>query len=148
MRSHALRPAFARHALAADHDQPIAGINTTPLIDVMLVLLVMFIMIIPIQMNEIPMNLPQAGPVAPSRQVPHELAIARDGAVTLDGAALSGMALSQRLEALARDRRAELRIRTDASARYEVFAQTLAVVKRAGITRLGFVSDPADRRPF
>lgn len=140
MRIHARRVAFAGYA--ADRDQPISGINTTPLIDVMLVLLVMFIIIIPAQFHEIPMTLPQAGPAPADEQVVHDLAIGRGGAVTLDGAAMTDRLLAARLTALARDPRAVLHVRTDEAARYAAFAQTLATVKRAGITRLGFVGNP------
>ncbi|MGJ3647395.1 ExbD/TolR family protein [Sphingomonas sp. GlSt437] len=131
------RSRFA-YAPPADLGQPISGINTTPLIDVMLVLLVMFIIIIPVAQHEIPVPLPQAGPVPKAEQQIHELRIDAAGRVTLDGATLAGAALSGRLTALARDPRAELRIHTDATTRYEAFADTLATVKRAGITRLGF----------
>lgn len=132
-----------RYAFAAsiDHADPMSGINTTPLIDVMLVLLIMFIITIPVTTNEIPINLPQPGPVASDQQVPHLLAIAQDGAVTIDGAPVQGELLTARLAALRDDPRAELQIRTDPAARYEVFAETLVVVKRAGITRLGFVGN-------
>ena len=121
--------------------EPMSDINTTPLIDVLLVLLIMFIITIPIATHQITMNLPQAGPVRFAEQVPHLLVITQSGAVTLDGARVDGRALSGRLAALAADPRAELRITTDPAARYEVFAETLAEVKRAGITRLGFVGN-------
>lgn len=137
-------PRYRLHARLAgvDESEPISGINTTPLIDVMLVLLIMFILTIPAQIQQVPMALPQAGPVAPTEQQPHLLVIDREGAVTIDGAALAGAALDTRLAALAHDPRAELRIRTDDETRYEAFVTTLAAVKRAGITRLGFVGNP------
>lgn len=119
-------------------DQPISGINTTPLIDVMLVLLVMFIIIIPAQFHAIPLNLPQPGPVAPGDQVPHRLTIDRGGNMTLDGVAVEDAMLAARLTPIARDSRSALTLHTDADARYDRFAHVLAVVKRAGITRLGF----------
>lgn len=127
----------------ADHAEPIGGINTTPLIDVMLVLLVMFIITIPVQVNEIPLQLPQPGPALPQAHVPHLLSISRGGAVALDGERVNAAILLTRLAALAADPRNELRIRTDPEARYDAFAQTLAVVKHAGITRLGFVGNAA-----
>ncbi|MBR0553453.1 ExbD/TolR family protein [Stakelama marina] len=126
---------FATTAPAADL-QPIQGINTTPLIDVMLVLLVMFILAVPAAMHEVPVNLPQPAPA--SDPVRHLLAIDRGGAMRLDGAALSDAALATRLPAIADDPQALLVLKTDPEARYERFDQVLAGIKRAGITRLGF----------
>lgn len=115
--------------------QPMSAMNTTPLIDVLLVLLIMIILTIPLTMNKIPLDLPQPGkgPAA----VVHVLALDRAGQVTVDGAALSEPALTARLRTIATIGDA-LTMRTDPEARYEHFAQTLAVVKRAGVTRLGF----------
>lgn len=133
--------ASAGLAAARDHDEPLNGINTTPLIDVLLVLLVMFIITIPMQMNEIPVPLPQAGPVVADRQVPHLLSIAAGGALTLDGRAIRRADLPGPLDALREDPRAALQIQTDPQTRYDDFAQTMAVVRRAGINRLGFVGN-------
>ena len=76
-----------------------------------------------------------------TEQVTHELAIARDGALTLDGAAVADAALMGRLAALRADPRNTLALRTDPDARYDRFDPILADVKRAGITRLGFVGN-------
>ncbi|MBY0520222.1 MAG: biopolymer transporter ExbD [Sphingomonas sp.] len=130
-----------RHAVPVETAEPIGGINTTPLIDVLLVLLVMFIITIPIQLHEIPVPLPQPEPVAADRQVPHLLAIARNGAVTLDGVAMAGAPLNRALAALRDDPRSALQIQTDPQARYDDFAKTLAVVRQTGISRLGFVGN-------
>ena len=130
-----------RSSTVADRAEPIGGINTTPLIDVLLVLLVMFIITIPIQLHEIPLPLPQPGPVAADQQIPHLLAIARNGTVTLDSVAVQSATLAAMLKALQDDPRAELQIKTDPEARYNDFAQTLAVAKRSGITRIGFVGN-------
>ncbi|OQW72148.1 MAG: hypothetical protein BVN33_13475 [Proteobacteria bacterium ST_bin13] len=123
-------------AIPADHAEPIGGINTTPLIDVLLVLLVMFIITIPMQINQIPVPLPQAGPAPAEQQQPHLLTIAAGGAVMLDGRAVTRAALAGPLAVLRDDPRAALEIKTDQRARYDHFAQTMAVVRQAGITRL------------
>ncbi|MBY0306806.1 MAG: biopolymer transporter ExbD [Sphingomonas sp.] len=123
-------------AIPADHAEPIGGINTTPLIDVLLVLLVMFIITIPMQINQIPVPLPQAGPAPVEQQQPHLLTIAAGGAVVLDGRAVSRAALAGPLAVLRDDPRAALEIKTDQRARYDDFAQTMAVVRQAGISRL------------
>ncbi len=131
-----------RRAIALTEDAPIGGINTTPLIDVMLVLLVMFILCIPTATHEVPVPLPQSGPVAEAPPVMHRMAIARDGSVTLDGQAV-GADLARRLAAIAAEEDATLSIATDPLARYDRFAQTMAAVRRAGIERLGFVNNAA-----
>lgn len=124
-------------------DPPVfSEMNTTPLIDVMLVLLVMVIITIPMLNHEVPIDIPR-GRVAPEERVTHRLEIMRDGAVFVDGAATSDAALLRKLAVLRADPRAELTVRTDPQARYDHFARTLVVVKRAGITRLGFVGHQA-----
>lgn len=121
-------PAYAR---AVEEGRPIADLNMAPLIDVLLVLIVMFILAVPPMLNEVPITLPApGGPTLPVTA--HRLAIARGGAVTLDGVAVSDTALGARLAPLARDERVTLVMRTDPQARYERFVQVLAVVKRAG----------------
>jgi biopolymer transport protein ExbD len=128
-------PAYAR---AVEGDAPIASLNITPLIDVMLVLLVMFILAVPAMTHEVPLDLPQPAPVAAPQQIHHLLTLDRAGQARLDGMALSDPALSVRLASLRTDPRAELAMRTDPETRYVRFDEVLAVVKRAGITRLGF----------
>lgn len=127
-------PAYAK----SFDDEPLGSINITPLIDVLLVLLVMIILTIPIMAHEVPMDLPQPGPKAGVPPVIHRLAIARSGAVSLDGRAVTGGELPGLLAAVRADRQAVLVMKTDPEARYERFVETIAVVKRAGITRLGF----------
>ena len=134
MRRAAFRPAYA----AAESGEPIADLNITPLIDVMLVLLVMFILVLPAVTHEVPLDLPRPLPDARLPLAPHRLVLARDGGVTLDGAVLDDAGLAARLAPIVADRQATLTLRTDPETRYERFDQVLAVVKRAGVTRLGF----------
>ena len=132
-----MRRPVPAHTMAIEEGRPIADLNMTPLIDVLLVLIVMFIMVIPAMTNEVPVTLP-----GPSREAlpmtTHRLAVARDGAVMLDGVGVSDAALAARLSAVARAEQATLVMATDPAARYERFLAVLAVVKRAGVTRLGF----------
>lgn len=132
-----------RYALAgpATESEPLSAMNTTPLIDVLLVLLIMIILTIPAALNKIPMPLPQPGKGPAS--VTHLLTMDRAGQVTLDGEALTEPALTSRLKRIATVGDV-LTMKTDPEARYERFAQTLATVRKAGVTRLGFSPIAAD----
>ena len=125
----------------AANPEPIAAINITPLIDVLLVLLVMMIITLPATTHEIPVNLPQPGPQDNLPQKMHRLDIAPSGALMLDGAVVAEAALGKRLSAIKADPRALLTLNPDATVRYEIFDRVLAVIKRAGVTRLGFVGN-------
>jgi len=131
-----------RFVPAASADpQPIAGINTTPLIDVMLVLLVMFVITVPPTTHKLPIDLPQPGPAVALPPVTHLLTIARTGAMTLDGVTVDTAGLQARLPAIAADPAAVLTLQTDAQTRYARFDETLATIKRAGIGKLAFVGN-------
>jgi biopolymer transport protein ExbD len=132
-----MRRPVPAYAAAVQRGEPIAELNITPLIDVMLVLLIMFIITIPAMTHKVSVDLPQPGPIAAER-VEHRLVLARRGAATLDGVALDDAALAARLRAVAAEPGAALLMRTDPEMRYERFDQVLAQVKRAGVTRLGF----------
>ncbi len=125
-----------RHAVAAPSDSPMSELNTTPLIDVMLVLLIMFIITMPVSSHEVPLDLPQPGPRT-SEPVVHRLQIDAAGGLTLDGAAVAGADLRRRLGALAAEPDSTLQLSADPETRYERFDQVLAVVRAAGVSRLG-----------
>ena len=127
-----LQPAYAS---AVGEGRPIAELNMTPLIDVLLVLIVMFILLVPATMHELPVDLPR-GPTTDAPSVTHRLTVAHNGAVALDGIGMSDAALAGRLAALEDD--AAITLAAAPDARYERAVQVLAVVKRAGVTRLGF----------
>ena len=122
--------------------QPIAQINVTPLIDVLLVLLIMMIITIPMATHKVAIDLPQTPPV-PQTDLPktHNLEIAANGAISLDGAAIDEKALPDRLVAIAGENTSAVTLRADPAAHYLVFDRVLATVKRAGITRLGFAGN-------
>jgi biopolymer transport protein ExbD len=129
---------------------PIAAINTTPLVDVMLVLLVMFIIIIPIASHKVPLDLPREAPPVERTPPPvHRLDIAAGGALAWDGAPLPAAALPARLRAMAADPdRPVLHLNADGEARYERVDQVLAEIGRARVTRLGFVDQRRFARAF
>jgi biopolymer transport protein ExbD len=120
---------------------PIAAINTTPLIDMMLVILIMLIVSIPMSTHKVPVDLPSTG--IPDTPPPvHRLAIQASGALFWDGQALSAAALPARLGAFQADpARPVLELNAEGEARYERFDQVLATIRRAGVTRLGFVGN-------
>jgi biopolymer transport protein ExbD len=131
--------AMSATARAEEH-LPRPEINTTPLIDVMLVLLIMFIMIIPVASHEVPVDLPQAGP-AIDRPV-HRLDLDAAGRTYWNGAPIGIAALREQLAAAAADPALPtLHVNTHPETRYERFGETLAEIRRAGITRLGFVGN-------
>jgi biopolymer transport protein ExbD len=114
--------------------------NMTPLIDVLLVLLVMMILTIPMVTHKVPVDLPRhGGAVGPA--VTQRIDLDAGGRLAWDGATIADSALPARLAAMLREPNARLEIRADAAARYERFDQTLAVIKRAGVTKLGFVGN-------
>ena len=119
--------------------KPIAELNMTPLIDVLLVLIVMFILLVPAITHEVAIELPQGPPAVSAPPVAHRLVMARDGGLMLDGVGVSDAGLAERLAMLVRaDATATLTVNFAPLARYERADQVLAVVKRAGVTRLGF----------
>jgi biopolymer transport protein ExbD len=133
------RPAFATVA-----DAPIATLNTTPLIDVMLVLLIMFILSVPLATHSVKMRLPVGTP-PPSREQPkvHRLALDEAGQLYWDGTAIAEAALPGKLDGLMATHPDDgmLELQAEAGTRYEAFDQVLATVKRAGVERLGFVGN-------
>ncbi|HEX4885330.1 MAG TPA: biopolymer transporter ExbD [Casimicrobiaceae bacterium] len=117
-------------------------INTTPLIDVMLVLLVMLIITIPIQLHSANINLPTGTP--PPQQVKPEIVkidIDPSSVIYWNGEPVgSGAVLEEKLRAIAAATpQPELHIRPDRAAKYEVVASVLAASQRIGVTKLGII---------
>jgi len=122
----------------------VSEINMVPLIDVMLVLLVIFIITAPLMAHSIRINTPQAS----AEQVQEDpksvdLAINEFGQLFLDEEPVTLETLSTRLRALAgAEPKTNLRIRADLDTRYELLAQVMAASRRAGLTRIGFMTTP------
>lgn len=136
----AMRDRFIVPPMAAE---PIATINTTPLIDVMLVLLIMFIIVIPVASHKVPLDLPQPVPAVPAPPPPsHRLDILRSGGLVWDGRPLDAAMLPARLRAIAaRPEQPELHLNPEAEARYGQVDEILAQIRRAGIRRLGILDN-------
>ena len=122
-------------------EAPIRDLNTTPLIDVMLVLLVLFIITMPMANHKVAVDLPQAGPAAGVMPVVQRLDIDAAGRLSWNGAPIAPAALPARLEEVRNDPRGELHLHAHAETRYDDFDRLLAVVKGAGIERLGLVDN-------
>jgi biopolymer transport protein ExbD len=131
-----LRP---RRRVVVD-ELPVADINTTPLIDVMLVLLVMIIITIPVQLHAVNLHLPVGDPppVAHKPEVV-QIDIAPAGALAWNGAPVPGQAeLHARLAAAAaQPEQPEMHVRPDQGAKYDAFAAVMVAVNQAGLTKVG-----------
>ncbi|HEY0115002.1 MAG TPA: biopolymer transporter ExbD [Allosphingosinicella sp.] len=132
-------------AVASESDEPMMDINTTPLIDVMLVLLIMFIITIPIQTHAVKIDLPvndpnqTPPPVDPER---NKIAIEPNGTVLWNGAPVDLVTLRQYLDLTTTIRPTpELHIQPHPEARYVVVDEVLAVIKRANVQSMGFVGN-------
>jgi biopolymer transport protein ExbD len=124
--------------------QPMAEINTTPLVDVMLVLLVIFIITAPLFHQAVPVDLPRAEASRLDDRAP-VIAVAIDGSgrVFIDGQAVERSELAVRLaELAARGGQPELHLRADRGTRYERVTEVLADAQRAGLVRIAFVTEP------
>jgi len=118
-------------------------INMTPLIDVMLVLLVMFIITIPIQTHAVKLDLPQDCPSCPEvDRVKNKIVVTNGGAVLWNGSPVTLDELAYNLGATARiSPQPELHLQPEAEARYEVVNDVFVAAKRANVQRMGFVGN-------
>jgi biopolymer transport protein ExbD len=125
--------------------QPMSEINTTPLVDVMLVLLVIFIITAPLLTHQIKLDLPTAQAPA-SAPKPETVTLSIDGQGALywnDERIADAEALARRFaEAAARSPQPELHLRADRETRYQRIAEVMSSAQQAGIARIGFVTDP------
>jgi biopolymer transport protein ExbD len=130
------------HALRAAELQPLPEMNTTPLIDVMLVLLVMFIATIPVQTHAVKLDIPSCGHCPKPSATKNEVVITRAGAILWNGVDVGEDGLRHELALIRRMRpEPELHLRPDPAARYERVDRVLAHIKRAGISKVGFVGN-------
>ena len=121
-----------------------SDINVTPMVDVMLVLLIIFILAAPMFTHALKLDLPLATS-SPAQALPGSVTIAIDagGAVYWDQELVNAGQLDERMaRAAAMAPQPELQLRADKETRYEVVAQVMASAQQNGLTRLGFVTDP------
>ena len=131
-------------AFAAGKSGPLADINVTPLVDVMLVLLIIFIVTAPMVSLPIPVQLPQPTTVVPPTEPPPpiELRVDASNQVSWNGQALPVSALQARLQDVAAENAGNLpvlRIATDPNAEYDIMAKVLAAASNAKMDRIAFV---------
>ena len=128
-----------------DSGEPMIDMNVTPLIDVMLVLLIMFIITIPIQTHAVKLDLPvnqQNQPPPPIDPVKNKVVINAQDQVLWNGAPVSMPQLRSYLDTTQQmNPIPELHLQPDATARYETVDQVLAVTKRAHVQKMGFVGN-------
>ena len=136
-------------ALGDDEDQPMAAINTTPLVDVMLVLLIIFLIAIPVVTHSVPVVLPketaQIGtddPAAPT------IAIDRAGNVYWDRQPVDDGQLTERLTVLVQSNpQSSIRVRGDQDAAFAAVSKVLSSCARTGIAKVSFITEPPPGGP-
>ena len=134
-------------SMGGGEDEPMMDINTTPLIDVMLVLLIMFIITIPIQTHAVKLDLPIDDPNAvapPVDPVKNKIVIEPTGVVLWNGTPVDPVTLRQYLDiTTTMTPTPELHLQPHPDARYEDVDEVLAITNRANVTAMGFVGNEA-----
>jgi biopolymer transport protein ExbD len=129
-------------------DEVIAAINTTPLVDVMLVLLIIFLITIPVVVQQVPVELPKERNV-PTQTKPENIVIAvnKDGDVFWNLEYMrDSKALFEKLKKIAvLQPQPEVHIRADQETRYESVGKVIATCQRAAILKIGFITEPPAR---
>ena len=130
-----------------DTDEVMNEINMTPLVDVMLVLLIIFIITIPVMKHAVQIELPRASN-QPQDAKPQTIRLTVDarGDYFWNDTAIDDAQLAKRFaEAAAQKPQPPLHIRGDRAVRYERVAQAMAAAQRAGLTQIGFITEPQTR---
>lgn len=124
---------------------PMAEINVVPLVDVMLVLLIIFIITAPLLTHSVKVDLPKADSTPNITQPEHvELAIRMDGSLYWNGEPVAVEQLAARFSAtVVQAPKTELHIRADKLAHYEHVARVMSIAAKAGMARIGFITDPS-----
>lgn len=125
-------------------DEVMSEINMTPLVDVMLVLLIIFIITIPVMKHAVNIDLPRAS--SEQEDIKPEtvrLSVAADGGYFWNETRITDEELLPRLQAEgAKEPQPELHIRGDREVRYERVAQAMSAARQAGVRKIGFVTEP------
>ena len=129
----------------ADDEKPMSEINTTPLVDVMLVLLILFLITIPVITQSVKVDLPKAANI-PTQTKPENINIAvdRDGNIFWNTAMVPNQeALLERIKQIAvMDPQPEVHVRGDRATPYEYVGRVIVICQRGGIQKVGFITEP------
>ena len=128
------------------HQMPTAEINMTPLVDVMLVLLIIFIITAPLMTHSVPVDLPRAASTpTPEKPMTLQVAINADNRIFIGAESVDRSTLEERFKAaVAQDAHVEMHLKADRATRYEAVAETMSAARRAGLTKIGFVTQPGE----
>jgi biopolymer transport protein ExbD len=128
-----------------DDDGLMSEINMTPLVDVMLVLLIVFMVTIPVIHHAVKIDLPHVSSQKEDTKPAHvDVSIEADGTVLWDGSPVDTNALQGKIAMAARtEPQPELHLSADRNVAYEKVAQIMSAAQRGGLTKIGFVTDPA-----
>ncbi len=135
-------------ASGEDEDEAISAINTTPLVDVMLVLLIIFLITIPVVTTSIPVQLPkERNEIRETKPENIILSVDRNGGIFWNDLRMPNtQALLDRLKKVAvLDPQPEVQIRGDGGAEYNAVGRIIYTVQRAGIAKVGFIMEPPAR---
>ncbi len=135
---------MAMNLSAGGDDQPVVAINTTPLVDVMLVLLIIFLITIPVVNFSVPVNLPkQRNEVRESKPKDIVISVDSHGGTFWFDARVDNATLVERLKTISvQDPQPEVHIRGDAAGDYAPVGRVLFAAQRAGIRHVGFITEP------
>jgi biopolymer transport protein ExbD len=131
--------------VSEEDDGLMSEINMTPLVDVMLVLLIVFMVTIPVIRHAVKIDLPHASSQKEdTKPAQINISIEADGTVLWDGTAVDEKALQTKITAAAQtEPQPELHLNADRKVAYEKVAQVMSAAQSGGLTKLGFVTDPA-----
>lgn len=127
-----------------DDDEVMSEINMTPLVDVMLVLLIIFMITVPVIQHSVKLDLPRAANQAHDATPPHiKVAMNADGSIDWDGAKVTLSQLPERIAvAAAKQPQPELHLYAERRTPYERVAQVMAAAQSGGLAKIGFITDP------
>jgi biopolymer transport protein ExbD len=132
--------------IASDDDEVMNEINMTPMVDIMLVLLIIFIITIPVMKHAVNIDLPRASnEVQNIKPETVRLSVDASGQYFLNEAQVDDAALATQLQAAAAQQpQPDLHIRGDKAVRYERVAQAMAAAQKAGLRKIGFITEPGN----
>jgi biopolymer transport protein ExbD len=138
---------MAMNVAQDDQDEVISAINTTPLVDVMLVLLIIFLITIPVVTHTVPLQLPKET-VTPLQTQPKsiEVAVNQEGDFFWNESLVDGPTLLAKLkEVSVQQPQPDVHVRGDQATRYEFIGRVITACERAGIAKVSFITQPPAR---